>query len=227
VGLEKKKKKYDKSIELLHKALAMDNSVYRNLTAIGELGAVHGLLRKEALNKGDAEMAKKHAEFTLEYYAQYTKKLDSAGAEDLSDREKFDLQQRLVFFKRTEADLLRDVQEDMNASLTKRNEALALLSSNPELTERGMLQGMGFDTAFFLKEKAVQCLDELKKLVPKDVWIERLEQMQEHAVSEHELAEMLMTLEFKKSRPWGPIIGVNVVLMSLIFFLLWRKVMNR
>ena len=151
--------KYDKSIELLLMALPMEDSLYRRLVSVGELGAVHGLLRQEALNRGDIEMANKHAESTLKYYSQFTEGLDSSDAEALSDRQKSNLQQRLIFFKRTQANLLRDVEGDIDAALEKQNQAVALLSSNPELTNHGLLQGMGLDMAFFLKNKSATLLE--------------------------------------------------------------------
>jgi len=355
--------KYDKSIELMLKALTLDDSVYWRLVTIGHLGAVHEIQYEKFVERGDRETARNHAESVLEYYARFTEELTLESAKHLEDWQKFNLQQRLIFFRQTEASLLRDVKGDTSASLKKHDEALALLASNPKLTESGLLQGMGLDTAFFQREKAATllqkgslqeaiagmiafgktpstskevksftarkfaeaaflkrgkdyrdflnrwfhevphdketvvilleigksyfdegsyteaievfenirtswwqqaldldpialreqrggyftevlrllcmsyqetgqldkaalCLDELKKLVPKDVWVSTLERHQEHAVDEHERVEFLRKLEageFKPRRPWGLIIGGNLVLIALLIYLLMRK----
>ena len=349
----------DKAIELLLRVLSVEDRSYWRLISIGYLGAIHKELYLTSTSLGDNETAKKHAESVLKYYEQYTKEFDSTKIEDLADWQREYLQQRQVFFKRTEAELFRDVRRDTDAALEKHDEAIALLASNPELTESGLLQGMGLDTAFFLKnkaetllgkgdlqeaiagmieygksastskevksfiarkfaesafpnkgndyrdflnrwfnevphdketvvillcigesyfnedsyneaivvfenirtswwqqaldldpialreqmggyftevlrmlclcyqktgqlDKAVQCIDELKKLVPKDVWVPTLEQHQEHAVNEHEHAEFVRKLEageFKVRHYWGLIIGANFILIALIIYI--------
>ena len=72
-------------------------------------------------------------------------------------------------------------------------------------------------------DKAEQCIDELKKLVPKDMWVPIMEQRQEQAVLERDHAEVLKNLGSLKTRPWGLVIGVNVILIALIIYFFLRK----
>jgi tetratricopeptide (TPR) repeat protein len=150
--------KYDKSIELLLKVLPSETSTYERLRTIGALGAVYKEIYLEAINQRDIINAEKQADNVLKYYNQFTNEFNSLDVKNLSSEELFDLQQRLIFFLKTEADLLYEIKKNTNASLDKYNEAISVLSSNPELTQRGMLLGTGFDESLFFKDKALTLL---------------------------------------------------------------------
>ncbi|MDR3110675.1 MAG: hypothetical protein LBU65_13490 [Planctomycetaceae bacterium] len=160
VGSCNSTRNFEKSAKLLERLLTMDASIYLSLKTLGQLGAVQKEMYLAAVSTNDTASMEKYADLTLQTYQRYHDKLYSADTKaKLSSGEFSNLQGYLIYYLRTQSEILSSVKKDKKGAVAKSDEAIKILESNPNLTRQGVLQGMGFDTALFQKDKAAALIE--------------------------------------------------------------------
>jgi tetratricopeptide (TPR) repeat protein len=94
----------------------------------------------------------------LQYYAQFQNELRSAETKQLlHENECTALQQELPILFNTESELLKDVHGDLQASITKDDEAVRFLQAHPHI------KNYGYNETFFQNRRAVALLESEKR----------------------------------------------------------------